>query len=370
MKIVFIGGRDIHILGGIESYMLNLASQLVKMGHEPIVFCESDSNREETVNGFRVIHLKGLKSNLLCKPWVGLKATLYAILKIKDVDFIHYNAWPPSLSSPLAQLFGIRSLMQGHGLEWQRSKYSHLQQYVMRLMEWFTAHLNRNLIMCSDDQVRYFKAHYGRDAITISTAIYLPEEGKKDTDILNRFGLEPKRYFLFLARLVQDKNPDYLIKAFRQSELKGYKLVIAGNNTADPKYVEMLYRLVDGNGNIVFTDAVYGDDKDTLLRHAFAFCIPSTIEGLSISLLEALSYRLPVIASDIPSNREVLEEGRALWVRPENTGNLVEAFKRAVADPNKLNESAEYNYNKVASTYTWDKVALKYIDTLSLFLRK
>ncbi len=371
MRIVFIGGRDIHVLGGIESYMLNLATQLVKMGHEPIVFCESDSDREETVNGFRVIHHKGCKSNLLCKPWLGLKSTIFTIRKIKNVDFIHYNAWPPSLSSPLARLFGIPSLMQGHGLEWKRSKYSRYQQQIMRFMEWFTAHLNRNLIMCSEDQCRYFKQHYRREAVAIPTAIYLPRyKGHTDSDILTRFNLEPKKYFLFLARLVQDKNPDYLIKAFRETKAKGYKLVIAGNNAADPEYVEMLHYLAKGCKNIVFTDAVYDNDKETLLNNAYAFCIPSTIEGLSISLLEAMSFRLPIIASDIPSNREVLEEDKAIWVRPENTYDLVHAFHKAISHSDKLAESVESNYAKIASSYTWDKVAQKYIDTITLFLKK
>ena len=369
MKIVFIGGRNIHILGGIESYMLNLATQLVKMGHEPIVFCESDSNREETVNGFRVIHWKGFRNHFLCKPCLGLKSTLLTILKIWGVDFIHYNAWPPSLASPVARMAGIPSLMQGHGLEWQRSKYSRMQQRVMRFMEKITAHMNRNLIMCSEDQCRYFKKEYGRDAIAIPTAIYLPDESKElSTDVLERFGLEKGKYFLFLARLVQDKNPDYLIRAFRQIESRGYRLVIAGNNHSDPGYVRKLHELAGGDSDIVFTDAVYGEDKESLLRNAYAFCIPSTIEGLSISLLEAMSYRLPVIASDIPSNREVLEPDKAIWVRAENTEDLADAFNRAIESPESLAAAAEYNYNKVASTYTWDKVAEKYINTLSRFI--
>lgn len=357
------------MLGGIENYMLNLASQLVDMGHDPIVFCESDHNGEERVNGFRVIYMKGPKSNLVCKPWVSLKATMKCVLSIRHVDFIHYNAWPPSLCSPLARLSGIRSLMQGHGLEWQRSKYSPTAQKVMRFMEWLTAHLNRNLIMCSDDQTRYFRQHYGREAVTIPTAINLPDFEKCPTSgILERNGLEKGRFFLFLARLVQDKNPNDLISAFNKAKIKGYKLVIAGNNPSNEEYVRHLHALAQGNPDIVFTGAVYGDDKEMLLRNAFAFCIPSTIEGLSISLLEAMSYRLPVIASDIPANREVLEEDKAVWVRPENVEDLVSAFQRIVSNAYALNEIIEYNYNKVKDNYTWDKVAMKYLATVKSFL--
>ena len=361
MKIVFIGGRDIHMLGGIESYMLNLATQLVHMGHEPIVFCESDHDGEEQVNGFRVIHQKGFKSNLICKPWLGLKATIATIRHIGGVDMIHYNAWPPSLWSPLARLFGLRSLMQGHGLEWQRSKYSPMQQRVMKFMEWLTAHLNRNLIMCSNDQCVYFREHYGREAVTIPTAIYLPDaEAGEGSDVLERFGIRRGKYFLFLARLVQDKNPDYLIKAFRKVRGDGYQLVIAGNNVSDPAYVHRLHELAEGCDDIIFTDAVYGRDKEALLRHAFMFCIPSTIEGLSISLLEAMSYRLPILASDIAANREVLERDKAVWVRQESVDDLEEAFRATMEAP--VSEAVtDYNYRKVAENYTWQRVAERYV---------
>lgn len=365
MKLVFIGGRDIHILGGIENYMYNLSTQLVKMGHEPIVFCESDHNGEEVVNGFRVIHQRGFKSNLICKPWLGLKATWRVVICMRDVDFIHYNAWPPSLWSPIARLFGKKSLMQGHGLEWQRSKYSPVQQKVMKFMEWFTAHINRNLIMCSEDQCRYFENHYHRHVIAIPTAINLPaEKATEESDILQRFNIKQGKYFLFLARLVQDKNPNDLISAFQRLRPDGYQLVIAGNNPANPHFVSHLKSLASGNPDIIFTDAVYGKDKDWLLRNALCFCIPSTIEGLSISLLEAMSYHLPVIASDIPANREVQESDKAFWVAPENVDDLVDAYGKVINAGDTIKEMTAYNYSKVANNYTWEIVAQKYIATI------
>lgn len=366
MKIVFIGGRDIHKLGGIENYMYNLASQLVKLGHEPIVFCESDHGGEETVNGFKVIYMVGPKSNLLCKPWVGLKATIYTIFHIKDVDVIHYNAWPPSLWSPIARCCGIKSLMQGHGLEWQRSKYSPLQQKIMKIMEWWTAHINKNLIMCSDDQTHYFKSKYNKIATTIPTAINLPSsENNYKSNVFERFGINPKKYFLFLARLVQDKNPNYLIEAFKKADIKDFQLVIAGNNPSNPEYVNYLHSIASKEKNIIFTDAVYGEDKEALLKYAYGFCIPSTIEGLSISLLEAMSYNLPIIASDIPANREVLNEHDALWHKPESITELSDALTIAANDQIAFYSPVERNYGRVRDNYTWEKVAEKYVSYLN-----
>ena len=364
MKLVFIGGRSLHILGGIENYMYNLTRQLVKMGHECIVWCESDHDEVEIIDGVMVISHKGPRSNLLCKPWCGLKATIKTLLKEQNVSFIHYNAWPPSLWCWIPRIFGVPSMMEGHGLEWQRSKYSPRAQKVMKFMEGFTAKTNQHLAMCSEGQVKYFKEEYGRDSVCIPGAVNLPDLNEADkSDILRKCGLEKGKYFLFLGRLVQDKNPDYLIRAFCKAKLEGWKLVIAGSNDAKPQYVENLKLLAHGCNDVVFTGAVYGFDKARLLRDAYCFCLPSTIEGLSIVMMEAASYQLPTIASNIDANKEFLEED-AVYVRPENEDDLVKALLFAVENPEKMASLKQVNFQKILDKYTWDKVALKYINYL------
>lgn len=369
MKIVFIGGRGIHILGGIENYMLNLTRELTKLGHECIVWCESDHHEVEMLDGVKVIYHPGPKSNLICKPWCGLKATLKTVLTEKGVDVIHYNAWPASLWCWIPRMCGIPSMMEGHGLEWQRSKYSPKAQKIMKFMEGFTAKLNQHLIMCSEGQVDYFQKEYGKLSTCIPGAVNLPDLVRNNpSDILARYGLHEKKFFLFMGRLVQDKNPDYLIRAFKKAKVSGYKLVIAGSNDTMPEYVAELHRLGAENENIVFTGAVYGDDKDMLLRQAYCFCLPSTIEGLSIVMMEAASYHLPVIASDIEANREFLGND-AVYVRPENEEDLVKALNYSLLHLEEMAHQQQVNYQKVIEKYTWDKVALKYVEYLKTIVK-
>jgi len=364
MKIVFIGGRSVHILGGIENYMLNLTRELNRLGHECIIWCESDHDGEENIDGVRVIYQYGPKNNLICKPWCSLKATLKTVFRIKGVSFIHYNAWPPSLWSWIPRLAGIPSLMEGHGLEWQRSKYSPTARKVLKFMEKVTAYSNHHLAMCSKDQVEYFRQTYGVESVCIPGAVNLPsEESEGFSDILERYGLQDKKFFLFMGRFVQDKNPDYLIRAFIQSEHQDMKLVLAGSNDAMPEYVDSLHQQAKDCPDVVFTGAVYGKDKSALLRHAYCFCLPSTIEGLSIVMLEAASYHLPILASDIEANKEFLKDD-AIYVRPENEGDLVEALERAISNPELLHQYEETNYQKILDNYTWDKTAKKYVDYL------
>lgn len=365
MKIVFIGGRDIQSLGGIESYMYNLSLELIKLGHIPVVYCESNKNYEENIRGIKVIYLKGTKNNIICKPWCSLKATIRTIFKERDVDLIHYNTWPPSLWSFIPNLFGIKTLMQGHGFEWKHTKYNRFQVKILKIMEGVTAHTNKHLIMCSEEQTRFFKEKYHVDATTIPTAVHLPKSDIVEEErckIIKAFGLTQKKYFLFLGRLSKEKNIDFLIKAFNLVETDDFKLAIAGSNTREIEFVQYLKSLkIDDK--VLFLGNVSGKDKDVLLDCAYCFCLPSSTEGLSIALLEAISYKLPIIASNIEANKEACGDN-AIYVEPENTEALAKAINDTINTPQIFDGFTQKNYDNIKEHYTWDKVAKKYVSFL------
>lgn len=362
MKIAFIGGRDIRLIGGIESYMFNLATQLAAKGHEPIVYCESDHRGEEVVNGFRVKYRKSVGGRYLCKIILGLGSTLDALFNEKGVGYFHYNAWPPSLWSWIPSMCGRKTVMQGHGFEWKRTKYSPVQRRIMHFMEWFTAKTHRNIIVVSDEQREYFERAYRKRCTTIPSAVNMPSVNPH-SDILSKYGLTKEGYYLFLGRLVQDKNPDYLIRAYLKSGITGRRLIIAGSNDQLPDYVGQLHSLGAGNDNIIFTGAVYGADKETLLANCFAFCIPSTIEGLAITLLEAMSYGRICIASDIPSNREGLGDN-GIWVKAEDDDDLARKILYVERNAGHMQGLGAANMERVRHNFTWDSISAKYAEYL------
>lgn len=368
MKIAFIGGRDIHSLGGIENYVYNLATQLVKMGYEPVVYCESDHNGEEMVNGFRVIHQKSVGGRFLCKILLSYKSTIQSFLHHEHFDVYHYNAWPPSLAGWIPRLFGKTVLMEGHGLEWKRTKYNGWQRRVMRFMEMFTAKMNKHLIMVSQEQTDYFKEHYGKNCITIPTATSLPTPKAKDSEILNTYHIQKNKYFLFLGRLTQEKNPDYMIKAFQKSDLPDMQLVVAGDNNQNPEFLSYLHEMSNVDSRIIFTGAVYGEDKETLLRNCFAFCLPSTLEGLPITLLEAMSYGKVCIASEIQACHEELGES-GVWCKYENADDLADKLRYVAQHYEDVKWQCQYNVERVKKYFTWDSVSVKYIQYLKKILK-
>ena len=255
----------------------------------------------------------------------------------------------------------------GHGLEWKRTKYSSKQQAIMRFMERLSAKMNNHLIMVSQEQTDWFAKKYGKKCVTIPTAVNLPSSFE-DTAILENYNLSKNGYYLYLGRLVQDKNPDYLIKAFIKANTNKSKLVIAGANDSDPEYVEYLHKLANGDNRVIFTGAVYGLDKETLLKNCKVFCIPSTIEGLAITLLEAMSYAKPVIASDIEANKEGLGEN-GIWVKAEDENDLCRAINYCEDNIDILEKEAEKNYNRIETMFTWDRISQLYSNYIKSIIK-
>jgi glycosyltransferase involved in cell wall biosynthesis len=366
MKIIFIGGRDYNQSDGIANYMFNLASHLVKMGHEPIVYCESDRNKIEFINGFKIIRQKSFKSAALTKIYLGLKATIRSLFIYKDAKIFHYNGWGPSLlSSWIPVALGKRSILQGHGLEWRRTKYAPYQRRIMKVMEWVTAKSNRNWTMVSQEQTDYFLAKYNRKCVTIKCGVNLPSGKQIKSNIMEKYNLQADGYFLYLGRLVQEKNPDLLIKAFKKRSINNKKLVIAGGNESNVKYVKYLHELANGNSNIVFTNAVYGNDKEELIRNCFIYCIPSTLEGLPIALLEAMSYSKICLASNIAAHKEALGES-GVWVEYESEDSLASQLAYTIENYSNIEWQKQYNYQRVKKYFTWGKIAKEYSNYIEI----
>ena len=361
MKIAFIGGRNIRKLGGIETYMLNLCSRLVDLGYEPVYYCESDHNGEEIVNGFRVVHQKSLNSKFLCKPWCGLKATWHILTKEKDTQVLHYNTWGPGTFGFLARLCNKTTIFQGHGIDWRRTKWNKYQRALMFIMDFFVVRCStRYVTAVSQEQCDMIaKLYHKKGAVRIPCAVPIHDPAKIESDILEKFSLHANEYYLSLGRLVQDKNPDCIIKAFIASGIKDKKLVVAGSNDADPAYVDYLHKLAEGYNNIIFTGSVYGDDKEKLLAECMAFCIPSTLEGLPITLLEAMAYGKICIASDILANKEALGE-YGLWCKAEDVESLKDAMLEAYIHYNEIKNYQAQVLNRIKDFFTWENTVRLY----------
>lgn len=198
----------------------------------------------------------------------------------------------------LPKLFGIRTLVTIHGLDWQRSKWGGFASKYLKFGEKTAAKYADEIIVLSRSVQDYFKNEYGRDTVFIPNGVNAPEI-RTASLITQKYKLEKDGYILYLGRIVPEKGIHYLIDAYSQIDTQ-MPLVIAGGSSHSQEYFEELKQKAQGK-NIIFTDFVQGRELEELYSNAYVYVLPSDLEGMPISLLEAMSYGNCCLTSDIPN---------------------------------------------------------------------
>ncbi len=359
LKIAFIASRNISEIGGIENYMANLCPILVEKGHKIILYTEGDEHKTQKFKGVEIISYKSINNKYLNKILLGFKASFNVVFYQKNIDLIHYNAMAAGLFSFIPILFRKNVIFQMHGLEWQRQKWSKKSRFIIKVLEKFVIKINKNITAVSQEQSNYIQKEYNKNCKTIFSGANI-KNIDVNTDVLKKYNLLGTKYILFLGRLVEEKRPDLLIKAFEKLENTDVKLVIAGYDKYSKNYIEYLHNLSSKNNRIILTGKVLGEEKENLINSCTIFCTPSELEGLPITLLEAMSYSKVCLASDIPAHKEALgSDGSFFELNSElSLKNKLEDILSNYSDYKKIQE---LNYVRVKQNFTWDIVSDKYI---------
>ena len=220
---------------------------------------------------------------------------------------VHIHAEGPAFFCWIPKLFGKRVICTIHGLDWDREKWrGSVASKFIRGGEKNAVKYADEIIVLSKDVQKYFLETYGRETHFIPNGVNRPEvrEAKLITD---HFGLEKDSYILFLGRLVPEKGIRYLVEAFKNVKTDK-KLVIAGGSSDTDSFMEELKELAKGDNRILFTGFVQGAMLDELYSNAYIYTLPSDLEGMPLSLLEAMSYGNCCLVSDIPECTEVVED--------------------------------------------------------------
>lgn len=308
MKIVVTGTRGIPgIQGGVETHCQHLYPRLAAMGHDVTVMRRScylaEADAPDPDGTFRGVKLTDVFAPRR-KSLEAIIHTMLAIFKARRMnpDIVHIHAVGPSIMTPLARLLGMKVVTTNHGPDYDRQKWGRLAKFVLKTGERMGARFSNAVIVISRPIADTLARLYGRnDTNLIFNGVPTPKLDS-DTDYINGLGLESRRYVVCLGRLVPEKRFDDLVRAFIKAAPEGYRLVIAGEADHPDEYSESLHRLADENG-VVRTGFIKGRELNQLMSHAALYVLPSSHEGLPISLLEAMSYGIDVLASDIPANR-------------------------------------------------------------------
>ena len=357
LRVAMIGQKGYPpVHGGIERHVAELAVRLARRGIEVDIYSRphySDADGPTVEPGVRVIR----RSSLPTKHLDAISHTVISTLDSlgRDHDLVHFHALGPGLLAGLPRLFRNRpTVTTVHGLDWQREKWGTLARNVLRVGESASARLPNRTVVVSEALAAHYRQTHGCDAVCIPNGINEPTLRKRAT--LDTLGISGK-YILFVGRLVPEKGCHLLIEAYGKlpEEIRSqYQLVIAGDAGFTEGYVaDLKKKAVEGT---IFTGYVHGPILDELYTEATLVALPSSLEGLSIALLESMSYGNACLVSDIPPNLEAGGDAVA-FVPSGDADALGRGILELLGDPERRQVLAEAARIRALAEYSWDTAA-------------
>ena len=365
MKIVVTGTRGIpNVMGGVETHCEELFPRIVRRGFDVTVIRRSSYVNDGLTewNGVKLVDVESPKK----KSFEAIIHTFRAINEAKRLgaDVLHIHAIGPALLVPYAKLLGMRVVFTHHGPDYDRDKWGTAAKAVLKLGERMGCMFADDVIVISDVIRNLIKRKYGR-----TQRVHLIYNGVSQPEVcdypeyFNELGIEKGKYILGMCRFVPEKNLHHLVAAFgrikneelrvkseelREKKDSGIKLVLAGDTDFEDDYSRSLKDMARKNG-VVLTGFIKGRKLHSLLTNCRCYCLPSSHEGLPIALLEAMSYGVKVIVSDIPANKEVgLPDSDYFPVGDVDA--LTAKLKDVIAQPL---QHFDYDMTK----YDWEKIA-------------
>ena len=370
MAIAMFGQKRLSREGGIEIVVKELCTRMAKNGYT--VTCYNRSGHHVSGAEYdKKTEYEGI--NQKCVPTIEKKglaavsssffAALYSAFGKYNV--VHIHAEGPAFFSWLPKLLGKRVIVTVHGLDWQREKWkSGFGSKFIKQGEKNAVKYADEIIVLSKGVHDYFRNQYGRETRFIPNGVNRPEIRKAEL-ITDKFGLTKDSYILFLGRLVPEKGIRYLIEAFKNVKTEK-KLVIAGGSSDTDSFMKELKELAKDDKRIIFTGFVQGQMLEELYSNAYIYTLPSDLEGMPLSLLEAMSYGNCCLVSDIQECTEVVED-KALIFKKSNVQDLQNKLQEACDRAEKIVELKQQAADYICKKYNWDDVVE---ETLKLYKRK
>ena len=363
MKVAMIGHKVVPSRrGGIENVLTTLCPLLADEGVRVTCYNRSSDKVENEYIG--TVENDKYQNVTLKKAWTinarGLSAmvasfTAAICAAFSRYDIVHFHAEGPCAAMWIPKLFGKRCVATVHGLDWQREKWGHgfASKYI-KFGERVMVKCAEQIIVLSESAQQYFKQTYNRETVLIHNGIEKPVK-KQAENISKLYGLSKDEYICIVSRLTAEKGVHYLIDAYNRVETDK-KLVIAGDTSDTDDYVALLKQKAEGNPNIIFTGFISGDVLTEIYSNAYLVTLPSDIEGMSLSLLEALAYGNAVLCSDIPENTVVTED-RAIHFRKSDVEDLADKLQYMCDNEEIVNNLKVGVDEFILGKYNWKDVA-------------
>jgi glycosyltransferase involved in cell wall biosynthesis len=353
LRIAMLGSRGVPAnYSGIEKYVEEIGRYLAQQGAHVAVYCHAKyvpqrgNYRGMTLRFVPTINTKHLET--ITHTFL---ATLHALLQGEEI--FHYQAIGPATLAWLPRLFGRQVVATVQGLDWDRAKWGRMARYYLKFGEWATCHFPHVTIVVSQTLARHYAEQHGKETVHIPNGFEPPV--RQPARLLEELGLYENSYVLFVGRLSPEKGCHTLIRAFAQVQTDK-RLVLAGRATYDDGYYERLLDEAQGLDRVLFAGFVQGDLLQALYSNAYLVVLPSELEGLSVSLLEALSYDNCLLVSNVPENLEAIG-GAGHSFRTGDSTDLSRKLQWLLDRPEQVEHTRAQVRSRASGLVSWDKVA-------------
>lgn len=358
--------------GGIEVVVEELSTRMVELGHKVTCLNRSghhvssrqfDTEKATAYKGVRLKYVWTLDKKGMAAMTASVSAAFLAAFG--PYDIVHVHAEGPAFMCWLPKLFGKRVIVTIHGLDWARAKWGRFASWYIKSGEKNAVRYADEIIVLSKGVQDYFRKTYGRDTVFIPNGVVRTHR-REASEITERWGLEQDSYVLFLGRLVPEKGIHYLIEAWK-SVRSDKKLVIAGGSSDTHEYMDQLKAMA--GDDVIFTGFQQGQVLEELYSNAYVYVLPSDLEGMPLSLLEAMSYGNCCVVSDIEECAQVVDD-HAVVFQKGNVPALQKALQELIDRPELTArykaEAADFICNK----YSWDDVVRRTVELYRSIGRK
>lgn len=355
--------------GGIEVVVAELSTRMAAMGHN--VTCLNRSGHHVSGQEFDEEQLSEYNGVRLKKVWTldkkglaAMSSSVSAAFKTAfgKYDVVHIHAEGPAFMCWLPKLFGKRVIVTIHGLDWARAKWGKFASWYIKKGERNAAKHADEIIVLSKGVQDYFLNTYKRETVFIPNGVSRPESMESD-EIERRWGLTKDDYVLFLGRLVPEKGIHYLLEAWK-GIFTNKKLVIVGGSSDTSDYTTRLRKLA--GDNVIFTGFQQGRVLDELYSNAYVYVLPSDLEGMPLTLLEAMSYGNCCLVSSIEECTQVIGDHGVVFEKG-NVEDLRKKMQELLDKPEMVKIFKDTAADYICSEYSWDDVTAR---TLELYRKQ
>ena len=355
MRIAFIGTRGVPAsYSGFETFVEQLGARLSGRGHDVTVYCRRHHVRDrlETYRGMRLIHVPGIATKHLDTISHTLISCVDAVFRRYDVVVMCIAGNSPLVLLP--RVAGSKVVLNVDGSDWRRTKWGPLARAYLRFSEWLATRLPHVTVTDSEVMQRYYRERFGVETACITYGADVPRPAS--TTALERLGLEPRRYFLLVGRLVPENCIHHLVDAYERLQTD-IPCVVVGHSCYADDYIAELKRR---GPHVIFPGYVFGESYCELLHHAYAYILCSEVGGTHPVLVEAMTAGNCVVVNDTPANMEVIGDAGIAYSGEGGADALLPVLRSLLADESRVQHYRSLARERAQARYSWETVTDQY----------